>query len=154
MDTVRPHGWGATRAGSMLHYFGLTRDGSEGYRRDGSPLAMCHNALLAGEGELTKEPQSGQKLCESCARYLARCPKKQAAKVGAPAEQPAVPLKEYQKREVLRGKMTGVVVTLQHEHRDFPGFWIGIYEKDCGQAGFQPRELLVNGDQLGPVRPY
>ncbi len=57
-------------------------------------------------------------------------------------------LKKSQKREVLRGKLAGWVVTLGAEDARFPGFWWCDYEKKSGKL----MEVLLNGEQLGPPR--
>jgi hypothetical protein len=145
MET-KPHGWATTRAGSMFHYFGMTREGGEGYRTDGSPLAMCHNALEAGH-ELAAKLEPGAKQCASCARYLANSPK--TAKVLATVGDE--PLKKGQFRTVLRGQFKGLTVEVWEESKDFPGFWMCWYTKGTGAKTHQA-ELMLSAGQLGAAQ--
>ena len=74
MDTpTKPHGWAGTLKGKMLHYFGMDRDGSlDYYRPDGSPIALCHNALVKDGGEMFKADLPGDRAaCRACEKYLA-----------------------------------------------------------------------------------
>lgn len=144
MET-KPHGWATTATGKMFHYFGLLREGSEGYRTDGTPLALCHNALLASGDLLWTDMHSDYQRCESCVRYLAQTPH-----VGVLASTPLdLPLKKGQFRTVLRGiGVKGLVVEVWEESKDFPGFWMCWYKKGTG-AKQTDVEVMLSASQLG-----
>ena len=144
MET-KPHGWAGTLTGKMLHYFGLTREGSEAYRPDGSPLAMCHNALVKDMGEGFKpDPAPDRKRCDSCTKYLAQCAKT-AKLLATPATEV---LKRGQYRTVLRGQFKGLTVEVQTEDKDFPGFWWCWYTKGTG-AKVHQADVMLSASQLG-----
>ena len=146
MET-KPYGWAGTRAGQMLHYFGMTREGGEGYRLDGTPLAMCHNALVAGTEELKAEPQPLMRLCDSCARSLAKCPKRGLVKELVAGELARMPLAKGQCRKVLRGALASLTVEVSKEAPHFPGFWICWLRKGTG-AKQRDVEVMLSAGQL------
>ena len=140
---TNPHGWATTRTGTMFHYFGLLREGGEGYRPDGTPLALCHNAVVAGY-ELSPQLSSECKRCASCIRYLAQTPKSSALAATSVDE----PLKKGQFRAVLRGKLSGLVVEVWEEANGFPGFWMCWYKKGTG-AKQTDVEVMLSASQMG-----
>ena len=150
--TTKSHGWAGTLTGKMVHYFGLTRQGEENYRPDGNPVALCHNALVMDGGERFKpEAPSDRKQCASCARYLANAILAgQLVKEPVAGELEPTPLAKGQVREVLRGKLKGLMVEVWEPNPDFPGFWMCWYKKGTG-AKQTDTEVMLSAEQLGAV---
>lgn len=121
MET-KPHGWAATPAGKMMHYFGLGRSkhGSHGYREDGTPLALCHNALrMDAETGYENAPPPGWDSCAMCCRYLADEQQLQRAAKARAAGKFAVDASV----KVLRGKLAEKIGVITEKANGFPGFW-------------------------------
>lgn len=121
MET-KPHGWAATASGKMMHYFGLGRSsyGSIGYRADGTPLALCHNALkMDAETGFENAPPPGWDSCAMCCRYLAE----EQTKARKAAAQASGKFGVGVSVKVLRGKLAGKSGDITEKANDFPGFW-------------------------------
>jgi hypothetical protein len=127
MET-KPHGWATTRTGSMCHYFGLTREGSEGYHPHGSPMALCHQAVRAGSDTLATELGPDAEQCGSCAVYL----KKALAQQRRASTPVAGKLGPGSSVKILRGKnIAGLTGTIKNASKDFPGFWYVTLGAGC-----------------------
>ena len=108
------HGWATTRTGSMLHYFGYDS------RADGSPRALCHNALVvAPTAELLALPPADTECCDSCSRYL----KLRRQEVRQAPAQAGGKLGPGSSVTITRGKMAGITTDVIEGSKDFPGVW-------------------------------
>jgi hypothetical protein len=115
----------------MLHYFGLPYR-HKGYRPDGTPLALCHNALLVDPAkelvqEVVESPTAVK--CRSCAKYLAqalwalRNGGAAVAEKKALAQAPAGSLGEGVAVTVTRGAYAGGKGTIDKASQEAAGFW-------------------------------
>jgi hypothetical protein len=114
MET-KPHGWAFTQTGSMVHYFGLS------YRPDGTPVALCHNALRMGAKAVFQDKPNGYEWCDSCQNYLTKHRKEAQSRAAQAKGKFAVGVTV----DVTRGKgVAGTSGTLLEACKGFPGFWM------------------------------
>jgi hypothetical protein len=147
MSQQQPHGWAPTRTGSLLHYFGLPYR-HKGYRPDGTPLALCHNALqVAPDCELVQEIKQCPHTvtCTSCEKYLMRAPTALLNGQPAPTKKKATGSFTKDARvRVMRGAYAGGTGTIERASAEAVGFhwvWISVFQTSL--STFKTKEKTV-----------